>query len=152
MSWQAPSFHYVEKSSAWYMWSIIVSVVVGLIALLQGNILFMFFVIIAEAMLLLLGKQKPHLMVYEATDSKISVDGYREYPYAELHGFALVEDAFNSRYKELILIPIKKLTTRIKILVPTERAEDLRTLLLTQMNELAYEEPLSDNILKRIGL
>ena len=152
ISWQAPSFHYVEKSSVWYMWSIVISVVIGLVALLQGNILFMFFVIIAEAILLLLGKQKPNLLLYEATETKISVDSYREYPYAELHGFALVEDPFNNRYHELILMPIKKLTTRIKILIPNERAGELKSLLNRYLNELVYEESLSDNILKRIGL
>lgn len=152
LSWQAPSFHYVEKTSAWYMWSIIASVVIGILALLQGNILFMFFVILAEAMVLMLGKQKPRLLLYEATDTKISVDSYREYPYSELSGFSIVEDPYNSRYYEAVFAPSKRLSTQIKILVPLERAEELRNLLLQFLPEVEYQESISENILKRIGL
>ena len=152
MSWQAPNFHYQEKSSSWYLWSIGIAVGVALLSLFQGNILFVFFVVIAETLVLMLGKQQPRLVVYEVNETRVSADGYREYPYTELAGFAVVPDPFAPRYHELVLTPKKRLGTFIKILVPNERAEALKTYVGQYLNQIEYEESLSDNIIKRIGL
>lgn len=152
LSWQAPSFHYVEKSSAWYMWSIVVSIVVACLSLLEGNLLFLFFVIIAEAIILLLGHQKPKLMLYEATDTKIIIAGQREHVYAELKGFSLLPDEYNTRYHELVLTPVSRISTHVKIIIPSERAADVKALISSYITEIPYEETLSDSILKRIGL
>lgn len=134
------------------MWSIIATVVIALVSLLQGNILFMLFVMVAEAIILLLGSQKPKLMLYAANEAKVSIEGYREYPYGELKGFTLIEDTINSRYHELALTPVSRVSTHIKILVPAERVTDVKALISKYLPEVAYEESLSENILKRIGL
>ena len=151
MSWQAPNFHYQEKSSSWYIWSICIAVVVAIISLFQGNVLFVFFIIIAETLLLTLGKQQPRLMTYEVNATRLVADGYREYPYTELEGFAIIPDPFAPRYHELVMTPKKRFGTFIKILVPNERAEALKNYLGQYLGQIEYEESISDNILKRIG-
>lgn len=152
VSWQAPNFHYYEKSSAWYIWSIVIAVAVAGIAFFQGNILFAFFAVIAEGLVLILGNQKPKMLVYEMTDSRVISDKYREYPYIELEGFAVIDNPFSERYAELVLSPKKRLGTYIKILVPVERADAVKGYINQFLPEIAYEESLGDNILKRIGL
>ena len=102
--------------------------------------------------MLLLAKQKPKLHLYEATHDRLIVEKYREYPYVELEGFAVVDDPFSERYVELVMNPQKRLGTHIKILVPVERAADLKVYLSQYMPEIAYEEPVSDSILKRLGI
>ena len=151
ISWQAPNFHYQEKSSAWYVWSIVISVVVVIMSLFQGNVLFVFFVIIAETLVLMLGKQQPRLIIYEANETRLIVDGYREYPYTELAGFAIIPDPFAPRYHELVMTPKKRFGTFIKILVPNERVDALKNHLLQYLLQIEYEESVSDNIIKRIG-
>lgn len=152
ISWEAPSFHFIEKSSTWYMWSIVISAVVAGLSLLQGNLMFLFFVILAEAMILLVANQKPSFMVYEADDKRISATGNKEYPYEEISGFAVVEDQFNERYHELILLPSSRISTYVKIFVPSERAHDVKVFFEQYLPEVPYKEPISTNILKRIGL
>lgn len=152
ISWQAPAFHYYEKSAVWYTWSIVVAIAVVLLALLQGNMLFVFFVVLAEAVILLIGKQQPRLLVYEVTEVAVIINNSRQYPYLELAGFSMIADPISERYVELVLHPSKRLATYTKILVPVEHIDDLKAFLSAKLTELAYEESVSENIIKRIGL
>ena len=128
------------------------AVVISALSLLKGNLLFAFFIIIAEILILTVGKNQPKLLLYSADGTKFSVEGYRDYQYSDLSGFALLEDLEHPRFQELVLMPAKRFDSLVKILVPIERAGDVKSLLIQYLPVVDYKERVSTSISKRIGL
>ncbi len=147
IQWSAPEFRFYEKTSRWYLVSLIVAIILGALALWQGNILFLIFVIIAEALIFFWGKQLPRLIQYELNDQGILADGKKLHLFTDLEAFALVED---DQPFELVLKSKRKFATHIKIFVPPEQGQAVKDELLQFLPEFDYQEPLAEHLMKRI--
>ncbi len=150
LSWQAPEFEQVERSSNWYLWSIGIAIALVILAFLQSNLMFALFIVIAEIMLLTIGKNKPQVRVFSLTEEGIFEEDRLLKVFSELNGFAFFD--LGGRYVELVLRPAKKLKTYTKVLVPHERAEDIQQFLSTKLHPFEYEGSFSDALVKRLGL
>ena len=150
VSWQAPEFIHVEKSSTWYLWSIGIALAIALISFFQRNLLFMLFVILAEAVLLLFSSRRPALRVYGFTESAFLLADESVHPLTEFSAYAFIEET--DRYSELILRPAKKTKFYIKVLIPHERVSDTTQFLSKHLRVFEYQESLPDALSKRIGL
>ncbi|MDP2629549.1 MAG: hypothetical protein Q8P45_02500 [Candidatus Harrisonbacteria bacterium] len=148
ISWQAPEFTYYEKSTGWYTASIVIAVLLVIFALVQGNILFLIFVIIAEILILYWARQIPPLIEYHLDEKGLHIIDRSFYSYAKLSGFAIDTDHPHDPYFELILRPAQKLSTDIKVLFPVEQTDALRERLKTVLPEIDYEESLAERIIK----
>ncbi len=149
--WSSPEFHVVERSSNWYLASLVVAAAIAIFCLFQKNFLFLLFVIIAETTLLFMTKQKPKLFGYEITSQGITVDDVLVYKFSEMNGFAIVDDGV-SMYVELVIRPIKKLGQYGKILLPRVMTGEVFAVLSRYTSEFKYEETMTESMIKRIGL
>ena len=132
------------------MWTIGVAVACVLIALYQGNLLFGLFAILAEIILLVVGKEHPRQLVYVANDNGIFVDNELLRARADLGAFALHD--MGTRYLEIILRPRDKFHTYTRILVPRERSELVSNFLSNFLEQFEYEGGMKDVINKHLGI
>lgn len=152
MNWSAPEFHYSEKNTTWRIGSIVVAIIALLVAILQKNILFGLFILLAEGLLLFDIQKKPRDLTYEITEEGVFVNQGEKHIYQELLGFSLFNDPLSKNYHELVLHTRGKLIRFIKILVPDELVEEMRDFLLDHLDELEYEESLMNHFSKRLKL
>ncbi len=148
ISWTAPEFEYQEKSAAWYWISIIIASVILLFALWQKNLLFGFFIVIAELMVLHMARQQPQHIHFTVTGEGITIGDIERYPYEELSGFHISE---GSMLSHLVLKTKRRLKPYIKILSFPQDTEMIKSILSARLQEIDYKEPASNSISKMIG-
>jgi len=150
ISWQAPEFVQAERSASWYLWSIVVAGILILIALFQGNFLFALFILIAEILLVTVGRQSPANHLYVINKEGLFFDEQPLRLFSESSGFAFFP--LGGRHVELVLRPIKKLHTYVKVLVPEERVEDIERVLAHHMTSFEYNGTVSDALARWLKL
>jgi hypothetical protein len=151
LRWSSPEFQYLERSSSWYLASLGVALILAVFALFQKNFLFLLFVVIGEATVLFMVKQRPRMYEFEITPEGVMVNGTMVYLFSALKGFAIVDDGI-SGYTELVLLPTKRLAQYIKILMPRQLSQAAHVVLSDNLSVVPYEERLSEVLMKRIGL
>lgn len=149
ITWQAPEFRYFEKTASWFTGTIIIAIILGILAILQGNFLFLIFIIIAEALVLHWGKRIPNQHQYILTNEGIEENGRHLYPYSHYESFAFVHD---NRLAELILKPKRKLSTYARILLPVSRTEEIAKALSAYLPVFEYEETFIEHLTNRMRL
>ncbi len=147
--WQAPEFKYQSKDISWYWLSIIAASILTLISLWQKNLLFAIFIIIAETMLIILAKEFPKNLQFKLDKKGIYIGKIKSYQYEELAGFHIIEDM--DKTGELILKTKNKLHPYIKILIVDKDIPEIKTFIKNHLEEINYEESLSDGISRIIG-
>lgn len=147
--WHAPEFRYYGKDISWYWLSIIGAGVIFLIALWQKNFLFGIFVILAEGLIIFWAKEFPREVRFRLDRKGLWIDESKTYLYENLDGFNIIED--NDGIGELILKTKSKLHPYLKILVANEMAKEIKDFLKNYLEEIEYEESLSDGISRMIG-
>ncbi len=149
MNWKAPEFTFFEKGSIWYTASIVLALLIVLFAVLQGNVLFAIFTVIAEILVLYWARQEPPLIEYAFSERGLVID-QQFIPMNNLSGFSFVSDHPDDPYFELIFSQRKKLSPFLKVLVPTEKIDNLFELISQFLEEIDYDESLSEHIMKII--
>ncbi len=142
LSWQAPEYERAERGAGWYLWSIVAAVVLVFIALWQKNILFGLFIILAEGVLLLMGREKAPLRLYHLDESGLSMDDKQIRAYPQMLYFAFFE--FGDRYVELIIRPTEKFHFYTRVLLPKERVEEVRAFLDPRVHAFEYKPTMAD--------
>lgn len=149
ITWSAPEFRYYDKDISWYWLSIIGAGVIFLTALWQRNLLFGIFVILAEGLIVFWGREFPREVRFRIDKRGLSIDESKTYLYENLGGFHIIED--NDGIGELILKTKSKLHPYLKILVAAEMIKEIKEFLKNHLEEIEYEESLSDGISRMIG-
>jgi len=156
--WKAPAYHHHEKAPEWFVWSVVIAVVLGIIALVQGNVLFVIFILVAELIVLYRGRRKPvmfeYVIVHDGIEEKQGEGALNKnfIAFNDYVGFALYHDPLTPRYSEVFLKPKGKGRQYRKFLVPQGGLEPMREFLLPRLQELHYEEPLIEHLVKRLKL
>ncbi len=148
ISWHAPEFNYVHKDVEWYWLTVIASSVIFLLAVWQRNLLFAFFIVIAEFLLLHLGRQYPKTMKFSLTKNSVSIGGIKEYPYSHIAGFHILR---HEDHSELIFRTKNRLEPYVKILVDSDHIQEIKKFLAGHLPEIDYEESLTDHFGRMIG-
>ena len=152
MIWSAPEFHYVEKTSIWYLGVVVIGALLALVGLWQGNTLFIIFVVLAAVVAFFTGQRPAKQREYTLTDEGIMIDGVMRHAYVELDGFAVVDDQFGTEYSEVVLRPKKQISTYLKILVLDSRAGEAKEFLAERVPVMEYNNSLADSLLRQTGL
>ncbi len=146
-SWQAPEFEHWEKPRVWYLGLILVTALICIIALWQGNFLFAVFAVLAAFVLVSSGRHKPRVIEMRLTENELIVDGAKSYTHDQLSGFAVHRlDMSDDGFSELIIQKKHKLGGYMKFLYPTAHTTDIRHFLNNHLPEIEYEESLSDHL------
>ena len=147
--WHAPEFKYQSKDISWYWLTIIAAGILFLISLWQKNLLFVIFIIIAETMLVIWAKDLPRNLQFKLDKKGVHIGKIKSYQYEELNGFHIIEDTDETG--ELILKTKNKLHPYEKILIASKDIPEIKAFLKNHLEEIDYEESLSDGISRMIG-
>lgn len=146
IQWSAPEYHYYDKGVAWYWLVIIVAVVIGALALLQKNFLFLIFIGMAAVLALFWGRRQPKTVNFILNQNGLDIDGKRFYAFESLTGFAVMPSYENSEISELALKTKQQLNGWIKIIIANQRAEQIKELLKNNLQEIEYQESTAEHI------
>ncbi len=146
--WRAPEFKYYAKGIGWYATSIFISALLVIFAIWQKNLLFVLFVLIAEASLIFWAKRPPLFLEFRINKKGVGIGDIKFYPYEELVGFCVKESPGDS---ELVLKTKSRLHPYIKISILDKDAQEIKDYLEEFLSEEEYQESLSDDIVRKIG-
>jgi hypothetical protein len=151
IAWSAPESYFFEKSNNWYIGSAIVAGIIIVFSFWQGSLLFVFFTIIAELLVLFWGKQKPRTLAYQLVTDGFVI-GNRLFRFNNLKGHALIESLGGPNYHELVFEQKQPLAPYVKAFVPNELADQVRAFLEARLSVFDYEPSLAEAIMSRLGL
>jgi hypothetical protein len=146
ITWNAPEFHFYPKNETWFAAALGITGLVIVLALWQKNFLFTIFAVLACTLAFTWGKRPPRTVAFELSEKIFTIAERKSYALADIEGFAVVPTDESPDLSELILKPKKKISTYIKALLPTEKAEAVKELLGAKLPEVEYEESTADRI------
>lgn len=126
LTWSAPEFEHVEKSTTWYWGSMVVAVVLMAIALWQKNFLFAVFIMVAELAIFMLSEEKPKMWDFTIDHRGVTIEGHKLYKYSTITMYDI--HGFSDEYHELLLQTKSKVHHYIKLFIRVEdeyRVEEL---------------------------
>lgn len=148
ISWHSPEFNYVHKEVEWYWMTIIASSVVFLIAIWQRNLLFAFFIVIAEFLIIHWGRQFPKTIKFSLTKNSVRIGATDEYSYSQLAGYHILR---HDDHSELVLRTKNRIQPFLKILIDSEHIPEIKEFISEHLPEIEYDEPLSDHFGRMMG-
>ncbi len=147
VTWKAAEFEYYEKNPAWYLWLTLGAAIIIGIALWQKNFLFAVFILIAALVMGFTGKRTPRDFSFELNTDSLTINDKKKIPYEKMSGFAIIENQ-NGEYNELFIKTKLILDGDVKIQIPKELTEAIKTALPPSVPEIEYEETLTDRLFK----
>ncbi len=148
ITWHAPEFKYVHKDIEWYWLTVIVAAVIFLIAIWQRNLLFAFFTVISEFLVLHWAREYPKTLRFALTKNSVRIGGINEYPYSQLAGYHILR---HEDHSELVFQTKNRLQPYLKILIETDHIPEIKKFLSEHLPEIEYEESLTDHFGKILG-
>lgn len=149
ITWKAPEFEHVEKSTTWYWGSMVVAIALIAIALWQKNFLFAVFVVVAELAVFMFAGEKPKLWDFTIDDRGVTIEKHKTYKYADITLYDIHE--FSDEYHELVLQTKSKVHHYIKIFIPVDRDEEIEDLLNKKVRRGEIEVSFLEFVERLIG-
>lgn len=150
VTWQAPEFEHVEKSTTWYWGSMVIAIVLIAIALWQKNFLFAVFIVIAELAVFMLAGEKPKLWDFSIDERGVTIENHKTYKYKDIKLYDIHE--FSDEYDELVLQTNSKLQHYIKIFIPAEDRSRIEETLGKKVYRGEIEVSFMETLERLIGL
>lgn len=145
IKWKAPEFDYYPKSSAWYWWSMLITLAFLVFAIWQKNFLFGFFVVVAEILVLSWGGKKPALVDFSLGEKGLTIGGIKFYPYTELKNWSLPDfEPANPGFVEIILYFKRRLRTNLSIRAPKEQSQKIEEVLKSKAPKVDFNPSFLD--------
>mgnify|MGYP001611561269 CR=1 FL=1 len=143
LNWEIYEYEHRQNETEWF-WALgIVVVSISVASFIYGNVLLGIFILLAGFMMGTYARKGPPLLRVEATKKGISVNG-RFLPYKELASFSIDRDKIVLEEKEwwrqLFIIPMH-----------LEDIESVHLFLKEHLPEKNHKEPLSHQIMERLG-
>jgi len=149
--WEAPEFHYHEKTLAWYWGVGAITLLLIVIAIFQGNFLFALFSLLAGVLVSVWGSRAPNTVPFTLTEKGFAIAGKKFYAHDALEGFALIESHIQPEvFSEIVLRTRGQLGRWIKIMIPRSLENQVRERLERVLPELEYEESMSEHIARML--
>lgn len=145
--WKAPEFHYYPKTTAWYYWSIFITLLMIVFAVWQNNFLFGFFIVVAETLILSWGGKKPRDIDFILNEKGLTVGTEKAYSYTELKSFAETNmDIEDSPFVELMLYFQKRLRPTMLVLLPKEKSVAIQSALAKKIPKIEADPTFLDTL------
>lgn len=148
ITWRAPEFLYYEKGRVWSIGVALIAAVLILIALWQANFLLAMFVAVGGILVVYWGTKQPEMLEFTLSKKGLDIAGRKLYPMESFTGFAMREDATPDGSHELVLKTKSALSTFLKVIVPADQSEEVRAVFAASVEEMEYEETLTEYIAK----
>ncbi len=148
--WEAHEYLFQEKSSDWY-WAVgIISLSIGVLSMIFGNMLFGLIIIMGGFILSIFAARRPRLVRYELSKIGILIDK-RLFPYGTLESF-WVEDNRHLEFQSKLLFKSQRIMVPLMV-IPLDgmNPEDIRDFLLDHLLEEHHIEPLGQKIMEGLG-
>ena len=154
ISWEAPEFVHSPKDASWYFAGSALAVLFALIAVWQGNFLFVVFILVAWVVVIAFAEQKPVMWHFTLNEKGLE---FREasgaspvkfYAYRDLAGFDMHE--IDTEYDELWLRVQGRFVPYIRMRIPRTRKEEVVQFLSEIIRRQEYQESLADSLAKMI--
>ena len=148
-SWNTPEFDFKEKRKDWYWIVGIVAVILIIVAIILGNYLFAFLIVIGAFLMVRLATKEPLSLPVEISESGIKVYD-QMYRYDDIYSYWITN---NKKGQPLLLVLSNQRISPILSLTidPDIDLVDLREYLGQFLPEQELQEPLTDRIIERIG-
>jgi hypothetical protein len=148
IAWDAPEYHYIEKSSDWFWMLGIISISIAVLCILFGNTLFGIFISVGAISAGLYAAREPALAHYELQPKGI-LSGTVFYPYSTLDSFWIDE---HHPLPRIILKSKKMLMPHIIVPFNHIHPDDIKDYLLDHLKEEEHKTSLAHRWLEHIGL
>ncbi len=149
ISWRAAEYDFVPKGTIWHGWvGVGVLVLVG-IALWQQNFFFAIFILIAGAMVVVLGNKRPEVLDFAVDENGCHIGTAILYPFDQLEDFSIYSR--QHRLDEFIVRRKSALNRVIHIPVDSETAQKVRMFLEDKLPEVEHEPSLLESIADILG-
>ncbi len=142
ISWQAPEHEHHAKDDALFWISISVAILFFAAGIFMKRYLFSGFVIIAEALVIILADREPKMVEAMINDHEIRVD-HKVIPLKEIRGWSFVGEP-HRKHSHILLHPKAKFSSETAIIVPDEMKEKIVGRLQEILPEEEHEESLLD--------
>lgn len=149
ITWEAPEFEHIEKSTTWYWTSMSIAIVLIAIALWQKNFLFAVFIVIAELAIFMLAGEKPKMWQFSIDERGVTIEKHKTYKYKDILLYDI--HAFSDEYDELVLRTRSKVQHYIKIFIPVEDEDVIVELLDRRVERGEIEVTLLELLERWVG-
>lgn len=146
--WKAPEFDKKEKSKSWFIIPGIITIVLGIFALVAENILFLIVIILAFFVFYVYANKKPRIIKFKIDEKGIEIDE-RLHDFDSLKSFWLFYNP--PEQKELSLRSKKTFFPYVHVPLAKENPNEIRKFLLRFLPEKKHSESIIDIWMKRIG-
>ncbi len=147
ISWDSPEHIHTEKNNDWY-WAVgIITLTAVTLSFILGNIIFGILILVGVFALVVHSSRRPRNIHCEINDRGILIND-RLYSFLNLESFWI--DA-EKEDKKLIIKSSKTFMPYIIIHLPENDSERIRGILLDYIAETEHHEPLSQQIMERLG-
>lgn len=139
LSWHAPEFEHRPKDSVWFWVSIVGAIALIIFAVIQQNLLFALFILIAEVLLIVWGSRRPGELRVTADTSGIRIGDHRFYPRSHIDAFSFIEHQ-HTDWQDLIILLDRRYIPTVSVRVPNYMVDKLRARLSTLYPEYDHQE------------
>jgi len=146
--WQAPEFEKKQKTKSWFIFPAIIAIVLGIIALIADNILFLIFIILAFVVFYMYANKEPRILKFKINEKGLELDG-RLYEFDSLRSFWLFYNP--PEEKEISFRSKKTFLPYIRIPLTNQNPNELREFLLKFLPEKRHRESVIDIWMRRTG-
>ena len=155
IAWQAAEFEYQQKDPLWYWGSLAVALILLILAIWQKNFLFMFFVVVAEMVIIYFADRQPLLWDFKIDEHGIHIGKQKFYSYSDIDSLDIHPHAGGDinpekEYKELVIKLKSHFSPYLKINIHRQDEEKIKAFLLKFVPEQEHPESLSDALSKLI--
>jgi len=146
--WKAPEFEKKEKTKSWFIFPAIITIVLGIIALIAENILFLIFIILAFVVFYIYANKEPRIIKFKINEKGVEFDG-RLHDFDSLRSFWLFYNP--PEEKEISFRSKKTFFPYVRIPLADQNPNELRKFLLKFLPEKRHRESIIDIWMRRVG-
>lgn len=145
--WQAPEFDKKEKTKSWFILPGIITIALGIFALLTENILFLILIILGFFVFYIYANKEPRIIKFKINEKGIEMDD-KLHEFDSLRSFWIFYDP--PEQKELSFRSRKTLLPYVRIPLENENPNEIRKFLLKFLPEKHHRESLIDIWMRRV--
>ncbi len=147
ISWDAPEHHHTEKNNDWY-WAVgIITLTASSLAFIFGNVIFGILILVGVFSLVIHASRTPGIVHVEINDRGVVINDTL-YPFLTIESFWI---DVHREHSTILLKSTKTFMPYITINIEGVDREDVRQILLKYIAETEHHEPLSQQVLERLG-
>ena len=146
--WQAPEFEKKEKTKSWFILPAIITIILGVIALIAENTLFLIFIILAFFTFYIYANKEPRIIKFKINEKGMELDG-RLHDFDTLRSFWLFYNP--PEEKEISFRSKKTFFPYLRIPLADQNPNEIREFLLKFLPEKRHRESMIDIIIRRTG-